>query len=344
VGFWAVSHDATLTEADAVLLSSLLTEANVDASGLTQLSRDDFDPFPYYAFAREIPPELEGGGAAADAAADQVAVRALAAEPGAAGLWRAWRFPADGAPWPPPRRVFVAEVAAADAAGVAARLQDRLAAEGEADPQVEVCESGFEIPVYQEFARTYGELLWAAAPDPGIKLAAIFDEADAEAGPYFRSAHPVLAAEDADKVVQYLLGGEPLLVTDDLMDDVLDSTRLLSVPMSFRTDGAWVWNEASAYYADEYQLEPDPGLLAHVRASDYVPPAVDGVGVYRALQALESSAGDEVMWMFGARLDEPDDADEPDEEDEPGEDGEDGEEGEEGEDSGADRLTAATPS
>jgi hypothetical protein len=179
VAFWAVSHDATLTEADAALLSSLLTEANVDPSGLTQLNRDDFDPFPYYAFATEIPLELEGGGAAADPAADQAAVRVLAAEPGAIGLWRAWRFPADGAPWPPPRRVFVAEVAAADAAGVAARLQDRVAAAGEADPQVEVYESGFEIPVYQEFARTYGELLWAAAPDPGIQLAAIFDEADA---------------------------------------------------------------------------------------------------------------------------------------------------------------------
>jgi hypothetical protein len=104
--------------------------------------------------------------------------------------------------------------------------------------------------------------------------------------------------------VQYLYGGEPLLVTAALMDDVLDSARVFCVPASFRTDGRWVWNEAAAYYAGEYQLEPDPGLLAHLRASDYSPPVVDGVGVYRALRALENSAGDEVLWMFGSGLDE----------------------------------------
>lgn len=305
VAFWAVSQDAVLTEDDAALLSGLLTEANADPSGLAQLTLEDFDPFPYYAFASEIPPELDndgeadsGAGAPVDASADQVAVQALAAEPGAIGLWRAWRFPADGAPWPPPKRVFVVEVAGVDAAGVAARLQDRLATAGETDPQVEVYETGLKIPVYQEFAQTYGELLWAAAPDSGTWLATIFDEMDAETGPYFRSDHPLLADDEVDKVMQYLLGGEPLLVTDGLMDDILDSTQLLCVPMSFRTDGTWVWNEASAYYAEQYWLEPDARLLAQMRSNGYVPPAVDGVARHRALKILQDSAGEEVAWMF----------------------------------------------
>jgi hypothetical protein len=311
VAYWAVSQDVTLAETDAALLAALLTEADQDASAISQLTLEDFDPYPFYGFGPQIPPELGGGAegtpdpaAQPGTPADQVAVEAVTAEPGVIGLWRAWRFPADGAPWPPPKRVFVVEGADIDEPGLAARMAERLTAAGEADPQVEVFRSGFQLPVYQELARSYGELLCAAAPDPGVQLAAIFDEVDADTGPSFRPDHEVLAETEADKVMQYLYGGEPLLVTAALMDDVMDSTRVSCVPMSFRTDGVWVWNEAAAYYADEYQLVPEPGLLAHVRASDYLPPAVDGVGVYRALQALENSAGDEVMWMFGSGLDD----------------------------------------
>jgi len=311
VVFWAVSQDAVLTEDDAALLSRLVTEADGDPSGLTQLTLEDFDPFPYFAFGPEIPPDLGGGteepadpGAQAGSAADEAAVLAVAAEPGAIGLWRAWRFPADGAPWPPPKRVFVVEVAGVDAPGMAARVQERLAATGEQEPQVEVYQSGFQIPIYQDFARTYGELLWGAAPDPGVRLAPIFDEVDADTGPFFRSDRPLLAEDEAARVVEYLLGGEPLLVAEGLMDDILDSTQVFCVPMSFRTDGMWVWNEASAYYVEQYQLEPEPLLLAHIRSNDYAPPAVDGVALHRALQVLQDSAGEEVAWMFDPEFDE----------------------------------------
>lgn len=308
LAFWAVSQDVLLTEADAELLSGLLGEAGADPSVLGQLTLDDIDPFPYYAFAPQIPPDLVGGtgdaSAEQDPAADEAVAQAVTAEPGVIGAWRAWRFPADGAPWPPPRRVFVVEVEVVDEPGLSARLQGLLAAAGEADPQVEVYQSGSALPVYQEFARSYGELLWAAAPDPGVHLAEIFDEINVDAGPFFRPDHLLLDDGEADKVVQYLYGGEPLLVTAGLMDDVMDRTQVYCVPMSFRTDGAWVWNEASAYYAEQYQIAPAPGLLAHLRSNDYAPAPVDGVGVHRALQILQDAAGDEVAWMFGSELDE----------------------------------------
>jgi hypothetical protein len=88
------------------------------------------------------------------------------------------------------------------------------------------------------------------------------------------------------------------------MDDVLDGGLADCVPMSFRTDGTWVWNEASAYYAEQHGLEPDAGLVAHVRANGYTPPEVDGVAVHRAFQVLQDSAGEEVAWMFGSQGDE----------------------------------------
>jgi hypothetical protein len=133
VAYWAVSQDAVLAQADADLLSGMLTDAGADTSELSQLTVDDDDPYPYYGFAPHIPPDLGGGTggtpdprAQADVPADQAAVQAIAAEPGAIGLWRAWRFPSDGAPWPPPKRVFVIEAADGDEPGLAARMAGRL--------------------------------------------------------------------------------------------------------------------------------------------------------------------------------------------------------------------------
>ena len=49
-----------------------------------------------------------------------------------------------------------------------------------------------------------------------------------------------------------------MLVTSARMDDVVDTTRQYCAPLNFRTDGVWIWTEASAYYAQEHLLEPDP--------------------------------------------------------------------------------------
>ena len=311
VAYWVVSQDVMLAEPDADLLSDMLIEAGADTSGISQVADDDYDPYPFYGFGSHIPRGLAGDTgetpdplAEAEAPQEKAAVEAVAAEPDAIGLWRAWRFPTDKAPWPAPRRVFVVEVADGGQPGVAARMAERLAAAGETDPQVEVYRSGFQPPIYTELARSYGELRWAAAPASSIQLASIFDEVDADTGPRFLPDHPVLDADEAVKVMEYLYGCEPLLETLGLMDDVMDDSQPYCVPMSFRTDGQWVWNEASAYYANEHLLAPDPRLLEHVRSSDYLAPAVDGVSLFRALKSLQDSKADEVSWMFGAQFEE----------------------------------------
>jgi len=102
---------------------------------------------------------------------------------------------------------------------------------------------------------------------------------------------------EASKIAQYLYAGEPLLVTTAQMDDVVDGSQYC-VPMSFRTDGTWIWTEVSAYYAERHRLEPDLRLLAHIRANDYSAPEVDGVAVYRAVEILEQPAGVESAWIL----------------------------------------------
>jgi hypothetical protein len=296
-----ISQYVVLAEPDTALLSALLSEAGIDLAGLAQLTLGDFDPFPSYAFAAEAPLELPPGGTAharGAETADQAAVEAVAAEPSARGLWRAWRIPSSGAPWPPPRRVFVVELRVLDDLTAAVRIQERLAAAGEVDPQVEIYQSGRLIPAYQQFARSSGELLWAAADDPGIQLAAVFDDFNSEMGPSFHRDHPGLADSEAEKVADYLYESESLLITPGLMDDVVDPSREGCVPISLRTDGMWIWSEASAYYAEEHRLQPHAGLLAHIRSNDYAVPSVDGVAVYRAIQVLKESASEELRWML----------------------------------------------
>jgi len=299
--FWAVSNDVALTEYDTVLLGALMADEAADPSALAHLRVEDAEQLPYYSFAVQVPAGLTvepvsppRSRAKSAGNPEEVMTKAIAKEQGARGVWRAWRFPSDGALWPPPKRVWVVEVDdGIHEIDVADRLQKRLAAVGEADPQVEVYQTGYELPVYQEFARAYGELLWAATDDPGIRIATVFDEVHADAGPRFRPDHPLLEEEEAGEVATYLYQGEPLLVTTARMDDVKDSSRSNSVPMSFRTDGTWIWTEASAYYLEHYRLEPDVGLLGHIRANNYKPPAVDGVALYRALQVLQAPADEE---------------------------------------------------
>jgi hypothetical protein len=315
VAFCVLSQHLPLASTGAALLAALLAEAGGDASALAEVEIDDTDPVIWY--FTDVPPRAGDTGAgqhgAQDASAaaphelDQAVAEALAAEPGAIGCWRAWRVPPDGAPPAPAKPVFVIEVSAdTDAAGVAARVQHRLAAGGEVSPQVEVYHRDTDLPLYQRLARGYGELAWAVAEDPGMQLATIFDEVDPQAGPRFSPSHPRLGEREASQVAQYLREGEPVLVTTAQMDDVVDTTREYCVPLNFRTDGLWIWTEASAYYAQEHHLEPDPALLAHIRSNHHTVPDVDSVALHRALAVLQQPGDEEPVWTLGPQYGQPD--------------------------------------
>jgi hypothetical protein len=86
--------------------------------------------------------------------------------------------------------------------------------------------------------------------------------------------------------VRYLSAGEPLLVTPTLDPDVVEPGLGRMVPVSFRTDGFWIWSDAATYYLRRHGLAPDPELLAHIRAADYAPPEVDGAALHRAGAAM----------------------------------------------------------
>ncbi len=303
----------SLTRPDLDLLADLVSASAADGSVLAAAEVAEPHPMPMWAFAPtrawttaalrpaggdaspvgfapgdatpEPPNELDL--AVVDLAVVDLAVRRATVR----AVWRAWRYRSDGVP--SPRRVYVLETDPdADLSGTTLAAQDRLAALGEPHPQVEVYPMRGEPPSYLRLARSSGALLWSREPDPRVRLARLFDSVD-QIGPQFAPDRPVVAADEARRLVAYLLAGEPLLLSPVLMDDILDQTRAATVPMNFRTDGTWVWCEACTYYLETYRLAPDPELLAHVRRRRYVPAEVDGAARHRALAVLsEPLAGE----------------------------------------------------
>ncbi|MCM3922346.1 hypothetical protein ND748_11835 [Frankia sp. AiPs1] len=185
-----VGAGLALDSADVTLLAELYAEAELPLSGLRRLGTGrpaaPGDVLPGLTFAAERPgaptaaqvsaaPAVDAPQAPADAQPSagerDGALDALLAEvavmPSVRGVWVAWRSPANGAPWPPPRRVFVVETdGGADLAGVVARLQRVLAAAGEAAPQVEVHPRWIEPPARTLAARTRGASVYVRDPRP----------------------------------------------------------------------------------------------------------------------------------------------------------------------------------
>ena len=66
------------------------------------------------------------------------------------------------------------------------------------------------------------------------------------------------------------------------MKDVIAPGRRKSVPLSYRTDGSFIWSEAVAYYVQQHGLAPHPMLLAAIRRAEYRPPRPNYVALSRA--------------------------------------------------------------
>jgi hypothetical protein len=116
-----------------------------------------------------------------------------------------------------------------------------------------------------------GDLGVAAAPadaaGPEFELARVFDFADPVTGPGFEPGHRVITDQaERDRLLGYLRGGAMVMTSTARMADVLDPEQGEVVPMTFRTDGTWIWTDTVVYYLDRHGLAPDPLLAVHIEA------------------------------------------------------------------------------
>lgn len=232
-----------------------------------------------------VPPEIVG---VLTDELDRAATEALSQVPGVTALWRAWRLGAPSDSGRTAARVFVlaADVPADYLPVVAAMAQQELGAVGVAQPLVEVYAAGDELLPYQMQARGSAALLWTAAEAYPIAVAPVFDGVDPAAGPWFAPDHPRLEGAEQERVAAFLDSGWAVLTTTRRENDVVEPDRGAVVPMSYRTDGVWVWTDTVTYYLRTHGLAPAAELLDHIRHADFRPPEVDEVAEHRVLAAL----------------------------------------------------------
>jgi len=311
VTYVALANRIPVTPEDAEGLRAALSDAGLDTDVLADLDLVEAVGMPCFAMApmfpgrvAEMPYTLDLTSEAAQHDAVDEFDRAIMTEassdagggPPVVGLWRTWRSPAVPTPWPPPRRLYLVQAAPdgqEELPNLAAGLQRALAGAGEDSPQVEAFVHVDDLPPYQRTALGCSALLWTADPAPAVRIAEAFDRVDQAGGPGFATSRPTLDGRERDYVLAYLEAGSHLLTTTALMDDVVEESRHGVVPMSFRTDGQWIWTDAAAYYLRNYGLAPDPQLLDHIRARRFEMSPVDAVARHRALAALQTQTPDD---------------------------------------------------
>ncbi|MFI9550156.1 hypothetical protein [Nonomuraea endophytica] len=121
---------------------------------------------------------------------------------------------------------------------------------------------------------------------PELSVARVFDGVE-DGVPYFLPGHPRVSDP---RMAHYLEAGAAILSTTNLDVDRLDPARGAVVPLSFRTDGTWVWTDTVTYYLEEHGIRPDEELCAHIAAQDFRCPAVDQAVAEQTLRELRRSS------------------------------------------------------
>ncbi|HEX2314103.1 MAG TPA: TNT domain-containing protein [Thermomonospora sp.] len=85
---------------------------------------------------------------------------------------------------------------------------------------------------------------------------------------------PPVPAEETEPLLAYLNGAPIVLAARGFDRDVIDPAGPSNVPMTFHTDGDWVWPGAVGYYLRVHGIPPEPDLVAHIRARRFQVPEV----------------------------------------------------------------------
>ncbi|MCE7000517.1 TNT domain-containing protein [Saccharothrix sp. S26] len=88
-------------------------------------------------------------------------------------------------------------------------------------------------------------------------------------------ARPAVHPQELDDVLAYLENAPVVLAARSYGPDALEPGATPSVPLSFHTDGTWVWPGGVAYYLRNHHLPPVPQLVQHIRDNGYAVPPVD---------------------------------------------------------------------
>ncbi|GAA2252920.1 hypothetical protein GCM10010402_05100 [Actinomadura luteofluorescens] len=129
-------------------------------------------------------------------------------------------------------------------------------------------------------------------PRSGLRRARIFDHAGPD-GSRPAVSRPPVPPDEAGRVAGYLRQAPTVMAARSNAPDRLDPSRGAAVPLTFHTDGTWVWSGAVAYYLTEHGVPPEPDLVAHIRAGGFRVPEVDEETMDAANAAVTGRAAPE---------------------------------------------------
>lgn len=105
-------------------------------------------------------------------------------------------------------------------------------------------------------------------------VAAVFDRIDDQGRPYFSPERQrIVGRTERARVHKYLISAPMVLRANGMETDPLADGSGRVVPLHYRTDGEWVWQEACGYYLQEYGVAPEDSLLSHISARGFLAPA-----------------------------------------------------------------------
>ncbi|MEU6039306.1 TNT domain-containing protein [Actinomadura sp. NPDC047616] len=120
-----------------------------------------------------------------------------------------------------------------------------------------------------------------------LRKARVFDHAGSDGAPPSVSRPPV-APDEAERLADYLHNAPLVRAARSYAPDQLAPERGDRVPLTFHTDGTWIWAGAVGYYLREHGLPPEPDLVAHIRAQGFRIPEVDEPTLQAATAALSN--------------------------------------------------------
>lgn len=107
----------------------------------------------------------------------------------------------------------------------------------------------------------------------GLFDAPVFDSSDEQGRPI--APRPAVHPQDRDDVLDYLENAPVVLAARSYGQDLLQPGSEPDVPMTFHTDGRWVWSGAVPYYFRKHHVNPVPQLVQHIHDNGYQVPPVD---------------------------------------------------------------------
>lgn len=113
----------------------------------------------------------------------------------------------------------------------------------------------------------------APAGPATLRSADVFDGTDAEGRPVVQ--RPAVAPDERDRVLYYLEQAPVVLAGHSYDTDRLIPDDTPSVPLTFHTDGHWIWPGAVAYYLRRHNMPPEQDLVDHIRRLGFRIPEVD---------------------------------------------------------------------